>query len=439
MRLQVHKDKMAIIAKNKERGSNSSSQGSEARQERVSNSSSQGSAAKLATAPAQPPTAFSFPGFPALNNPFPTSLPFAPGPLPFQSPLSATSNSTNTVTGGFYNNRVPAFNMGPIGGNPFDNITAGNVPGMAFGNPFSPASTEVIDKTPTGMVITAELCIKCHVEIVNIFSLVPATQNNDVLSFFNGKPAPKDDDASFASPVRMNIGPPAPTAPAPTTPSFRAGMHINKSEANSNNNAPGKEFVDLNSRRVHQSQLFPDDSALNSYCHTSAEERKPSARPHHSNNSGEGLVRPVLIPGTKLTIPLALDWTFDPAVDENPSISFEAGSRRDEDWKENDSLLQEGCGCENSYGISLILPDETIKQLPPSQLSSSILKVDNIVQVAHEVSKWPLSIDYRSDLFSFTYDDCTAARTWDAQLLSAKERVSKERSFHSKRDEVFIH
>ena len=137
MRLQVHKDKMAIIAQNKEKGSNSSSQGSEAKPPPVL---------------AQPPVAFSFPampnvntGFPVLNNPFPASLPFAPGPLPFQSP-----NSTNTVTGGFLN-RLPAFNLGAVGGNPFDNMTAGSVPGMAFANPFSPASTDIIDKTPTGL------------------------------------------------------------------------------------------------------------------------------------------------------------------------------------------------------------------------------------------------------------------------------------------------
>lgn len=163
-------------------------------------------------------------------------------------------------------------------------------------------------------------------------------------------------------------------------------MHINQSEEKSNKKAPpAKDIVDLNSRRVHQSQLFPDDSTLNKFCHPSAEERNSTSRPQQSNTGGEGHVRPVLIPGTKLTIPLALDWSFDPAVDENPALSFEAGSRRDEDWQENDNMLKEGCGSENSYGISLILPDETIKKLPPSQLSSSILKIDNIIQMGHEV------------------------------------------------------
>eukprot|EP01036_Dinobryon_divergens_P028325 gene28325-37256_t len=364
MRLQVHKDKMAIIAQNKEKGSNSSSQGSEAKPPSVL---------------AQPPVAFSFPampnvntGFPVLNNPFPASLPFAPGPLPFQSP-----NSTNTVTGGFLN-RLPSFNLGAVGGNPFDNMTAGSVPGMAFANPFSPASTDIIDKTPTA---------------------APA-QTNDVLSYFNGKPAPKDDDASFTSPVRPIVAPPAPTAPAPTTPSFRAGMHINQSEAKSNNKAPPeKDIVDLNSRRVNQSQLFPDDSALNKFCHPSAEDRNATTRPHR-RNTRDGHIRPVLIPGTNLTIPLALDWSFDPAVDENPAMSFEAGSRRDEDWQEHDQLLKEGFGSENSYGISLILSDETTRRQLTSQLSSSIFKIDNIVQIGHEppAPGTPSSIPRKSSL-----------------------------------------
>lgn len=163
-------------------------------------------------------------------------------------------------------------------------------------------------------------------------------------------------------------------------------MHINQSEAKSNNKAPPeKDIVDLNSRRVNQSQLFPDDSALNKFCHPSAEDRNATTRPHRKNTGGEGHIRPVLIPGTKLTIPLALDWSFDPAVDQNPAMSFEAGSRRDEDWQEHDQLLKEGCGSENSYGISLILSDETTKRQLTSQLSSSILKIDNIVQIGHEV------------------------------------------------------
>jgi hypothetical protein len=133
----------------------------------------------------------------------------------------------------------------------------------------------------------------------------------------------------------------------------------------------------------------------------------------------------VLIPGTKLTIPLALDWSFDPAVDENPTMSFEAGSRRDEDWQENDNLLKEGCGSENSYGISLILPDETIKKLPPSQLSSSILKIDNIVQMGHEVI---ILFQYLLNIAAslMTQNHISASRTWNAQLHPSKELPIKE-------------
>ena len=203
-------------------------------------------------------------------------------------------------------------------------------------------------------------------------------------------------------------------------------MHINQSEAKSNTKAPPvKDIVDLNSRRVHQSQLFPDDSALNDFCHPSAEERNATGRPQHSSNGGEPHVRPVLIPGTKLTIPLALDWTFDPAVDENPTIPFEAGSRRDEDWQEYDSLMKEGFGSENSYGISLILPDETIKKLPPSQLSSSILKIDNIIQIAHEVII-PFYILIAA-VSSMTQNKCLASHARDTQIHPAEEFSIKER------------
>jgi hypothetical protein len=83
-----------------------------------------------------------------------------------------------------------------------------------------------------------------------------------------------------------------------------------------------------------------------------------------------------------LNFPLDSDWEYDPKTDDKPILNFKPGSKRDEDWIEHDKMLESGIGFENSYGISLILPDPNeIKILQSPQ----IYKKPELFQDGHKV------------------------------------------------------
>ena len=510
--MNLYKEKMAF-KRNKDRESNSSQDDEaasrddmaggltlktrEARGNNTASASSQASSPLVGTTP--------------IGNP---SMPLT-FPMGFQSPLSAISNGSNTVTGGFNPSRRTAFSFGAPG-NAFANMTVSAISGMNFVNPFSPASTDNIDQATTTAVTVPvatpaptatippptetvaiepnqkeddepkELAKPPHTSTSKEENMRPDrdddkrtsptgqgdgdNEEENIGETKNEKENLRDGDSSDegdgegeeekddeeernegneddldAHPVAnsVNLVPPSPvmaapvpSTPAPSTPSFRAGLHINHSAQEESSNAgkpfpfpsfpsfptfptpPVKEQTNDNqigkqapsaqiaavsnaannsgnnsaSHNIQSvSRLFPDDSVLNNFCHPAA--RAETSLSHtqvparEDVEEGEPPVRVRRIPGTNLTIPLAPDWEFDPMTDGQENVSFTPGSKRDEDWEEHDRILKNGLGFENSYGVSLILPDpKSIRRLPPPNISSSIMKVGDVVQTGYQVS-----------------------------------------------------
>jgi len=179
-----------------------------------------------------------------------------------------------------------------------------------------------------------------------------------------------------------------PNTPPPTTPSFRAGLHINNN-ANVDPTPSSFPFPTLPSNttpsvsRPPNSQLYPDDSVLNNFCHpiAPAAANTPIKTLSQSNlnvaSSSSSAVKTANYQNVK--IPLESDWVFDPIADNNLKLNFAPGSKRDEDWDDHDRELKKGFGVENSYGISLIL-----REAPdPSQANAVVPKSLLVFQNVH--------------------------------------------------------
>lgn len=265
-------------------------------------------------------------------------------PVPFQSQFITQSQSPFAS---------PFPSSFPLGGGAFPwNHSANSFNGASFVNPFVPSGS-------------------------NIQSNSGKTENSVVQPL-----------------VTTPIKPSVPSSPAPSTHSFRAGLHINI-HADATNIANGSL---IQQKKIPES--FPtmappsgDESSIFVQQNIPTSPRTHLAR--LQSTSGEDFQHRELVQST-VDVPIdepgehhiddidihhrdsedsdsggapspknlvAQKWKFDP-IEDNKPISFKPGSLSDADWQRHDEELVKIGGIENSYGISLLLNESKNKQRP---------------------------------------------------------------------------
>eukprot|EP01039_Chlorochromonas_danica_P010068 gene10068-11143_t len=283
----------------------------------------------------------------STNNPFPAPAFGGGSPLPATSPFASSATySAPWMTTTMGNNNSP-----------LSSSTMGGTMGLGGNNtqPFNAASLPWASSLNNN----------------NNNSNMSSMGNNNFLSFsFPGANTMNQNTSGIPSGTSSTgLAPAAPSLPAPTTPSYRAGSHLSATTSPAAAVAGGLSTPPpLQSSQPTNPFAFP----LN----MSEKDRTNPVKSTQGSvlgGSDQTPTKPMSSSITKTSpppprLPKKIErpppYIYDPIADEQP-IAFKAGSVKDIDWTEHDTQMNKTNGKENSYGIPIVEDDDPSKQLDP--------------------------------------------------------------------------